>query len=384
MSREEMRSSNTIVVVTDAPRFLASRKLDIYRFFEEPPRIMLVRRGDRFPTDARTRVQIEAIHLPVVGLEEKKPMPALSAVLSAVGYLLHAPFLAMRLRGRRFGIRLVHAHFIFPQGLFGLILARLWRVPLVISAVGSDVNVIIRKNVALRTICRFVLLRADVTIAVSKPLQRALQHLGIANSVHLPNSVDTKSICRDGGNPVADTILFVGSMTENKRPLLLLRAFQRVVEIVPKATLMMVGDGPLRETVQSEIRRKRLDGRVKLLPSVAHGFVIELLSQAAVFVLPSHSEGLSNALLEAMAAGKVIVASSNESHKEIFRDQDNALLFQVDNETELVQHMVSALTNAQLRSRLSRSARELCVREFSSAVVAGKLERIYQVAISRA
>jgi len=375
-------STYTTVLVCDFQSGLLSRILDVYRFFRTPPEIILVRRGGGVSINRGLCVHVEAIPLPIREFEESMSLAsALLAMFPVMGYLASSLLLCLKIRLGGASPRLVHARFVFPEGLFGLVLARLYRVPLVISAEGSDVNVMMRKNAVLRAICRFVLAQADVAIAVSNPLQKALQQFGITNSIYLPNSVDTSSISPRSEFRKSESILFVGSMTTKKRALLLLRAFERVVMTVAAATLIMVGDGPLRKTVQEETRRKQLDGRVKLFPRVTPGFVVQLLSQAGVFVLPSVSEGLSHALLEAMAAGKVIVASSNESHKELFRDGHSALLFRLDDEKDLAEQVVLALTNEQLRSKLSRSARELCLRQFSNTEIGPKLERIYLASI---
>lgn len=383
-SYKEQHASPSIVVVCDATPGLVARKLDIYRFFRKPVRIVLVRRGAPFFLDPRIRVEQERICLPLQGDEhEKNALSNMAAALSVIGYLLHTFFLATKLHRRGLDIQLVHAHFIFPQGLFGVVLARLCRVPFVISAVGDDVNQMMRRNTPLRAVCRFVLARADVTIAVSRPLQRALQRSGVS-SIYLPNSVDTTSISPKRQSPRNNSILFVGTMMSAKRPILLLRAFERVVARVPEAALIMVGRGPLREAVEKNIRERKLDDKVRLIPVATPGFVIGLLSRVQVFVLPSQSEGLSNALLEAMAAGKAIVASDNESHRAMFRNGDNALLFRLDDHEDLAEKITLILTDRRLRSRLSRSARELCVQRFSTTQLGPKLENLYLATVQSA
>jgi glycosyltransferase involved in cell wall biosynthesis len=223
-----------------------------------------------------------------------------------------------------------------------------------------------------------------LTIAVSKPLQRQLRQFGVTNSIYLPNSIDTSSINPSSSRSqlsAGKTILFVGDLIALKRPLLLIRAFERVLAKIPEANLTMVGEGPLEDPVHEEVLQRGLAASVKFFPRVAPEYVIQLLLRASVFVLPSVNEGLSLALLEAMAAGQVIVASANESHLEILQSGTNAFLFQPDNEEELVEHLISALTNDRLRSKLSQSARQLCLTEFSNSVIGRKLEEIYMNAI---
>lgn len=370
------RSNTTVVLVCDFPPRQAPRILNLYRFFREQPEIILVRRGGRISADPSIKVRSEVIPLPVKGRKSISPQQLLSRCFLVAAYLLCAFVVYAKIRGVRHQIRVVHAHYVLPQGLFGLILSRLLGVPLVVSAVGQDVNEDM-KSVGLRKISRFVLSRAFLTIAVSRPLKRMLEHQGIGNCTYLPNSVDTDSFRPRDELQSDQSVLFVGSMTERKRPLCLLHAFERVVDEVPEATLIMVGSGPLSRIIEQEICQKNLGDKVRLYPSVPYALLQELLSRAAVFVLPSTYEGLSLALLEAMSSGKVIVASANASNRDVLRHGTNALLFQLDDEKELAEQIALGLTDQQLRLRLSRSARALCVREFSNSVVARKLEEMY-------
>jgi glycosyltransferase involved in cell wall biosynthesis len=373
-------SQRTIVLVCDFPFSQVPRILDVYRFFQNPPRIILVRKGGRLPADLRILVESEVIPLPVKGAKRRSIVHALSAACSAAGYLLCSFITYLRICRRRNSILLVHAHYIFPQGLFGLILSRFLRVPLVISAVGQDVNEDMKDNSVLRALCHLILERALITIAVSRPLQRDLQGFGIRNTIYVPNSVDTKRFHPTATPSSGDSVLFVGTLIPRKRPLLLLRAFESVAETIPKATLTMIGTGPLGDIVREDIELRGLGSRVKLIPYVPLCLLQDMLSQATVFVLPSAHEGLSLALLEAMAAGKVIVASANKSHCEILRNGSNALLFQLDNEKDLAKQIISALTDEQLRLKLSQSARRLCAEEFSNEKIGSIVEEIYSAA----
>ena len=379
-SKGETHETYAVVLVCDFRYGLLSRILDVYRFFEKPPRIVVVRRGSRVNFDRRLPSQLEIVPLPpsIIDFERSGLFAFLSALFLVLVYLAYAFPLYLRIREHVTSpIRLVHAHYVLPQGLLGVLLARMFRVPLLITAAGQDVNVDMKMNMVFRALSVFVLRHAFRTIAVSKPLQFVLSQSGIANVIYLPNSVDTSPFSTTKRSMSGNAILFVGSMTARKRPLLLLHAFERVVQEVPSATLLMCGEGPLRRSLEKEIERKGLQNKISLFQNVSPQFLIDLYSQANVFVLPSVSEGLSLALLEAMAAGKAIVASRNESHLAVLQDGENSLLFEVDNCEELTKQILLALTDERLRDRISECARQLCEKQFSNGFVAKELEKLY-------
>lgn len=380
LKRDERRYS--ILLVCDFPRGLTNRILDVFGFFRQPPHIILVRRGGDISVDPRLSVRTEVIPFPIIGERGDLSTSLLGAAISSViGYLLYSFVLYPKMQHSRETIRLVHAQFVFPQGLFGLLLARLLRVPLIITAQGLDVDIHMRNNALLRAVYLIVLRRADLIIAVSKHMQRILHQLNIS-SIYLPNSVDTDSIrpSRKLGNE--NSILFVAAMIERKQPLLLLHAFERIVEQVPTATLVMCGKGPLEDRIRKEVEKKRLQEKVKLLSYVNEQTLKDLLSHVGIFVLPSLNEGTSLALLEAMAAGLPVIVSRNESHVSILEHGVNGLLFEMGNVEELAKQILLVIADKRLRSRLSKSARYLCETRFSNAIIGRRLENLYLRAIT--
>jgi glycosyltransferase involved in cell wall biosynthesis len=361
-----------------------TRILDVYRFFKRPPRIILLKRRIRISIDSRLSVTSRQIPLPVMGIENAQSGHVLSAFLWTGLYLLYSFVLCFKVRRQGSDLRLVHAHSILPEGLFALLLARLLRVPLIVTAAGSDVNVLMRKSPLLRAVCRFVTTRADLTIAVSRPLHRLLRQFGVWNSVYLPNSIDQSSIQIVEESARDDSILYVGSMIEPKRPLVLLQAFDMVAKAIPTAMLHMYGEGPLIGVLNREIERRGLIGRVKGLTQVDQQTLNQIRAKIPLFVLPSIMEGLSFALLEAMAAGQAVIASRNESHEAVLRNGDNALLFEIDDSEGLARQIMLAIRDKALRRRISQSARTLLEKEFSNSVVAERLESVYLGTLNKA
>lgn len=192
----------------------------------------------------------------------------------------------------------VYAHFLVPSGL---IAALAGRAPLVVTAHGRDVrNVGAIPGVAAAT--RFVVRRAAAVIAVSEYLRDELEARvpeARGKTEVISSGVDLERFpLLERADGAAPAFLCVGSLTERKNVVRLARAFERVGE----GTLTFVGDGPLRAALEG------LPG-VRVAGRVAHDQVPRFMAAADVVCQPSLVEPLGQALLEAMASGRSVVAT---------------------------------------------------------------------------
>src|SRR5205809_378502 len=202
-----------------------------------------------------------------------------------------------RAASRRFKPDVVYAHFLVPTGLIGALTSR---APLVVTAHGRDVrNVGALPGVAAAT--RVVVRRAATVVTVSDYLRRELE-------AKIPEARGKTEVVDSGVDlerfhelPAPDgepRFLHVGGLTPRKNVLRLARAFERLGE----GTLTFVGDGPLHA---------RLEGRrgIVLAGRVRHDEIPQFLAQAHVVCQPSLIEPFGQALLEAMATGRSVVAT---------------------------------------------------------------------------
>jgi glycosyltransferase involved in cell wall biosynthesis len=191
----------------------------------------------------------------------------------------------------------VYAHFLVPAGL---IAALGGRAPLVVTAHGRDVrNVGAIPGVAAAT--RLVVRRASAVICVSDYLRRELETKlpEVHGKVEVVSSgVDRERFAVTPAPLGPPGFLCVGALDERKNVVRLADAFGRLGE----GTLTFAGDGPLRS---------RLEGRerVRLLGRVPHDEVPSLLAECRVLAQPSLVEPLGQALLEAMACGRSVMAT---------------------------------------------------------------------------
>lgn len=163
---------------------------------------------------------------------------------------------------------------------------------------------------------------------------------------------------------------------------LLVDSFHRVLETIPTARLILVGDGPTRPLVERKILRAGLQQAVILAGPVDHEQVPELLSVADVAVAPSppffpgHG-GTPLKLFEYMAAGKAVVATGMSQARAVIRDGHNGLIVEPENVTAFADAILSVLNDPSRREQLSQNARQQAIEQYSWKRYAERLEQIY-------
>jgi glycosyltransferase involved in cell wall biosynthesis len=140
--------------------------------------------------------------------------------------------------------------------------------------------------------------------------------------------------------------VFMGSLTERKQPLTLVNAVAQLRATGIDARAQFLGEGPMETDLRRAIERRGLDAQVTLQGFMSAPY--EILSQADALVLPSLSEGISRACLEAMHLGVPCVLRAVDGHGELIRPGANGVLF--DGDEQLAPAMLSA-------ARLAREAK---------------------------
>jgi glycosyltransferase involved in cell wall biosynthesis len=218
------------------------------------------------------------------------------------------------LRAGGFEFDLIDAHYFYPDGVAAALLAREFRVPLVITARGSDIHLIPQFRLP-RAMIRWAASRAQGVVTVCSALKDALVALDVApDKIRvLRNGVDLarfspldKSAARAELGFDGPTLLCVGNLVELKGHGLVIRA----MTMLPEMRLVVVGDGPLGGELRRLAGALGVSGRVQFVGTVAQVGLSKFYSAADVMVLASSREGWPNVLLEAMACGTPVVASN--------------------------------------------------------------------------
>jgi glycosyltransferase involved in cell wall biosynthesis len=184
-----------------------------------------------------------------------------------------------------------------------------------------------------------------------------------------PPPADRRALADAWGlKPDGALIVCVGRLARAKNQVLAVRA----LAVIPDATLALVGDGPERDRLRAEATRKEVADRV--LFAGYREDARALIGAADAVVIPSRSEGLPSVALEALAAGRPLVATAVRGLRELLTDEVDALLVQPDDPLELAAALRRVLTEPGLGARLGLGAHRLAAQYPVEAMVRGYLE----------
>jgi glycosyltransferase involved in cell wall biosynthesis len=190
----------------------------------------------------------------------------------------------------------------------------------------------------------------------------------------LPNAVALPQA--GGARSEPGRILFLGRLEAAKGVEDLLDAVALLAPRFPALRLVLAGSGELDAWRRGAARRGIVE-RVELTGWVDAAARSAQLARAAVFCLPSHAEGLPMALLEAMAAGKAVVASRVGGIPDAVRDGVNGLLVPPRDAPALAAALARVLEDAGLQQSLGARARATVDRDYSTEAICGRLAAIY-------
>jgi glycosyltransferase involved in cell wall biosynthesis len=223
-------------------------------------------------------------------------------------------------------------------------------------------------------------------LALSTRIRQHLIESGFAEDqiVLLPNGVDPATyqnaaagrVFRPSSAP-GDTLTVVcpARLTYQKGQDVLLQAWRTVQERVPAARLTLAGDGPESPQLERLAADLGISGTVQFAGLVTD--MRKLLADAHVFVLPSRYEGMSNALLEAMAAGLPCVATRVSGSEDAIVDGQSGLLAPPEDPGALASALVALLTDRELSHALGHEARVRVIHAFAQKRVLDELSHLY-------
>lgn len=326
-----------------------------------------------------------------------RPGGEVEAALGAAGVEVHSLNVGNRLSAprawlamvraaaalRRERVRVVHGYQWRPA-LVGAIVGRLARVPVVLAGKRSLTG----DDPVARRAWRMIGRRVDTIVANAAALRAEAEADGVqARWEIIPSGVDVETFrpqrgaseakARLGLDAACPVVGTVGRLEPRKGHDLLLRAMQEIASGARgrRPHLVLVGDGPLRPSLERTAAALDLGGRVTFTGMLED--VRPALAAMDVFVLPSQAEGMSNALLEAMAAGRPVVATDVGGTREVCDGHETGVLVPADDAAALARAVLHLLADPERAARLGAAARHAVEARFGASAMVRRLELLY-------
>ena len=311
---------------------------------------------------------------------------ALFATLLSLGcFFYRAVSLALK-------VDVVCSHWMFPCGFIGSLICRLLRKPHVVVEHSGAIH-LLSKIRGGKTIAQFVVKRSTQIVVVSKHLKRKL--IGVCPEatdvtavipmgidLPFPHCVQIDEPAREAGQVWPSTILFIGRLTRIKGLDVLLSALKSLNDV----RLVVAGDGECRDELEQLARK--LSVNAAFLGRINASQRQHLLSLCDAVVIPSRilsdgrTEGTPVVFMEAIAAGRVVIASNVGGLAEIIVDNHNGLLFEPEDYAALRERIRAVLQDRHLRQRIEGEARRMSA-DFSWERIGSQYGRIIKKALKK-
>jgi len=291
------------------------------------------------------------------------------AKIQVIFFLISEFFLSLFLSIKN-KIEVINSHWIIPHGFIGAIIKKLTKKKHIIVIHAGDLS-LLEKLPFRRNILSFIIKNSDLLIFVSNHGKKRLSKLVKDEllekfnkiAIKIPMGVYTKNfrklIIKSPKNKYLNkkNIIFIGRLTDKKGLIYLVKAMPIVFKKIPNCTLTIVGDGPLKKSLEENVKNLNIENKILFVGYKIGKEKVNLLESSDILVVPSiktkdnDEEGLPVVLMEGLATGKAIIATRCGGIPEIIKDQYNGLLINQKSSKELAEKIIYLLKNP-IKSRI--------------------------------
>ena len=212
-----------------------------------------------------------------------------------------------------------------------------------------------------------------------------LVHNGINVNINFkPSAIDcrlsTQELKLSYGLKEGPVAGIIARLSEVKGHKYLIMALKKVMENIPDAQLLIVGEGKIQKDLEFLADKLGIGGNIRFIPAVSD--TSGPLSVMDVFVMPSLQEGLGLSIMEAMLSGVPVIASDVGGIPSLVKDGITGILVKPKDYEGLTLAIIDLLKDRQRRETLALSAKELILKEFSLEKMVEQTERVYLECLS--
>lgn len=264
---------------------------------------------------------------------------------------------------------IVHTY-LNTSNVFGVLAAKIAHVPIIISS-RRDLGQF--RSGIIGFLERFTARLSDKVVCVSEAARKhCVEREGIPahkteviyNGVEVSNFLKLKADDRKLTTEDSYVVGIIATMDRvEKGHREFIEAASLVLKVISSIEFLLIGDGPLRNSLQSIVHSLQLDEKIKFLGK--RNDIAELLLTMDISVNASYSEGMSNTILESMAVGVPVVATAVDGNLETVIDGQTGILVPVKEPKAMAQEIIKILSDKELAKQMGHNARKLVEEKFT-------------------
>jgi glycosyltransferase involved in cell wall biosynthesis len=175
-----------------------------------------------------------------------------------------------------------------------------------------------------------------------------------------------------------DYVLFIGRLVFNKNLGFLITFFSEVVKCLPHATLVVIGDGPMRQQWEQLVSQLNLESNIRFTGFLPHENKMELLSKCSALLMPSYMEGLTLTVLEAFAMHKPVIVPEFRASYEAVDEGIDGFIVPLDKPMEWAEKVIMLLSDKPTARRMGEHARTKVEKKFNQVRVLEEINLLYE------
>lgn len=290
-------------------------------------------------------------------------------------------------------IELLHVHYAIPHAYAGYMAKKMLEeegihIPMVTTLHGTDIT-LVGNHPFYKPAVTFSINNSDVVTSVSASLREDTLRLFsikkeiyvVPNFIDIPKKIQRVTKCQRElmAEPHERIITHVSNLRPVKRVVDVIEIFDRIQKKIP-SKLIVVGDGPERETCEKICVEKGIEDQVKFLGNSNE--VDKVLCFTDLFLLPSEKESFGLAALEAMACGVPVISSNTGGLPEVNIHGVSGFLSEVGNVEEMAENGIKILENDTVLAQFKKQAIESAM-TFDTAKIVPMYEALYEKALQK-
>lgn len=319
------------------------------------------------------------------------PMPAPGLARLAFLWRVPATLRALRRVLTEAAIDVIHLHTLQHYHLYFVLLRRLGGPPYVITLHRAEVLAYQSRGALTRWTWRVSLRNAAAVVAVAGWLAECARRTlpvpvairTVENGVELPPALPDGATLRERLGLPERYCIMVGTCEPYKAHVVAIRAWAELPQRHADVALVLVGTGELLPHYRKLAAELGIGGRLHLTGQLTRAEVLALVRNSLAFIMPSRSEGMSIALLEAGIAGAPVICSDIEPFARLIEAEQTALVFAVDDQTALAHAVLRMLDDDALRERLARALADSVRQRYTADRMRRQYSTIYREAAGR-